>query len=492
MNFKEWVPDKMRVALYVFFFLVFQFSNGYYFTTMAQLVGERNLTMADTHMLGQTVLIGLTFYFPLAFRLKFRFTNRTSLTTAALGLAAVNAVFPYVHSYPLLLVLCYAGGFFRLYGTFECFSNLLPKVAPTFNYGVFLSFVFFIVLACVQVIDWVAIHIIYYYDWTHVHLLAIGLCLSVALVVRLTMQHFRPMPKMPLYGLDGLGMALWSMFILMGIYVCLYGEQYNWLEDPRIRRAIGLCLLLLAACFLRMNHIRHSFIDWQAFRCPNLANLLILFLALDILLGTQNVLQNTFTGGVMGYSQLAAAQLKWPEFLGGAVGALFCKEMRVRFGWHLKTLAFTAMAAVVLYNVMMAGLMSSAISIHQLWPPLFVLGFGHVGLFIALTVYAQAYCNFKYYFQVLCILGLIRTGIGDPIGIAIWEHALSAKLHGCDMLTALRGLYEDAVVFGVAVLVLILCSHFDRLRNPLPTLRQAYIIVERSLKPSQKLKETEV
>jgi len=60
-------------------------------------------------------------------------------------------------------VLCYVGGFFRLYGTFECFSNLLPKVTPTFNYGVFLSFVFFIVLACVQVIDWVAIHIIYYY-----------------------------------------------------------------------------------------------------------------------------------------------------------------------------------------------------------------------------------------------------------------------------------------------------------------------------------------
>jgi hypothetical protein len=166
--------------------------------------------------------------------------------------------------------------------------------------------------------------------------------------------------------------------------------------------------------------------------------------------------------------------------------------MRTRFGWHLKTLAFLSMAAVVLYNVMMAGRMTSALSIHQLWAPLFVLGFGHVGLFIALTVYAQAYCNFKYYFQVLCILGLIRTGIGEPIGIAIWEHALSAKLHGCDMLTALRGLYQDAVVFGVGVLVLILCGHFDRLRNPLPTLRQAYVIVERTLQSNHKTKETEV
>ena len=128
MNFREWVPDSARFWLYICFLAVFQFSNGFYFTTMAQVVGERNVTMNDAHMFGQAVLIGLTFYFPLAFRLKFRFTNRTSLTVAATGLALINAVFPFVHSYPLLLLLCYAGGFFRLYGTFECFSNLLPKL----------------------------------------------------------------------------------------------------------------------------------------------------------------------------------------------------------------------------------------------------------------------------------------------------------------------------------------------------------------------------
>lgn len=161
MNFREWVPDAGRFWLYLCFLAVFQFSNGFYFTTMAQVAGERNLTMNDAHMFGQTVLIGLTFYFPLAFRLKFRFTNRTSLTVAATGLAVINALFPYVHSYPLMLLLCYAGGFFRLYGTFECFSNLLPKITPTYNYATFLSFVFFVVLGCIHVFDWAAIRIIY-------------------------------------------------------------------------------------------------------------------------------------------------------------------------------------------------------------------------------------------------------------------------------------------------------------------------------------------
>ncbi|MCD8281862.1 MAG: hypothetical protein LUC22_01265, partial [Prevotella sp.] len=254
MNFRERVPDGLRFWLYIFYLAAFQFSNGFYFTTMAQLTGERNLTMNDTHLFGQTVLIGLTVYFPLAFRLKFRFTNRTSLIIAATALAVINAVFPLVHSFPVMLVLCFLGGFFRLYGTFECFSNLLPKITPTYNYAVFLSFVFFVVLACVHVFDWAAIQVIYFYDWRHVHLVAVGLCLAVVVVVMTTMRPYRPMPKMYLYGIDPLGMMLWSIFILTAIYAVLYGEQYDWLADARIRTAIGACLLTLAMCFLSMNH----------------------------------------------------------------------------------------------------------------------------------------------------------------------------------------------------------------------------------------------
>jgi hypothetical protein len=330
----------------------------------------------------------------------------------------------------------------------------------------------------------------------------------VVLVANVTMSEFRPMPKMPLYGIDWLGIVLWSLFILTAIYIFFYGEQYDWLNGPKIRVAIGCCMILLAICLLRMNHIRHPFIDREAFKCPNLLNMLILFFSLDILLGTQNVLQNTFTGGIMGYDQLVSSQLKWPEFLGGLAAALFALFARIKLKWHLKILTFISMSAVVVYNILMVGLMSPAIHISQLWLPLFFLGFGHVGVFIALTVYAQANSNFKYYFQVLCILGFIRTGLGDAVSVAIWERALQGTIgthlatigsmadlsapNSFSMigeeatLSALRGLYGWAVVFGVAVLILILCSHFDRLRNPLPTLKQAYIIVSRAIRRDPK------
>ena len=133
MNFKEWVPDKYRFWVYILFLVAFQFSNGMYFTAMSQMQGEHSLTMNDVKMMSHAVLIGLTLYFPLAFRLKFCFTNRTSLMVAATGLAVCNLVVPLVDQPFLLVVLGFIAGFFRLYGTVECFSNILPKITPTYN-----------------------------------------------------------------------------------------------------------------------------------------------------------------------------------------------------------------------------------------------------------------------------------------------------------------------------------------------------------------------
>ena len=79
------------------------FSPGKYFsirfpavpsTAFPQMQGSLSVTQNDVSMMGRAVLIGLTMYFPLAFRLKFFFTNRTSLLIAALGQCFCNLVFP--------------------------------------------------------------------------------------------------------------------------------------------------------------------------------------------------------------------------------------------------------------------------------------------------------------------------------------------------------------------------------------------------------------
>ena len=75
--------------------------------------------------------------------------------------------------------------------------------------------------------------------------------------------------------------------------------------------------------------IRHPFIDEQVFSQPNIWNIMFLFLCLDILLGTQIVLQSTLTDGLLHYEWITVAQLKWPEFIGAILAALFFLVCRV-------------------------------------------------------------------------------------------------------------------------------------------------------------------
>jgi hypothetical protein len=120
----------------------------------------------------------------------------------------------------------------------------------------------------------------------------------------------------------------------------------------------------------------------------------------------------------------------------------------------------------------------------MLYIPSICCGFGHVTVFISLTVYAQATAPFRNYFQVICILGLIRTGIGSPLGDAVYAHALEAEIitHS-SMIVALRELFGLSIVFGVCVLIIIAASRFKgKVGMPIPTFRRMYSIIMGNLR----------
>lgn len=96
-----------------------------------------------------------------------------------------------------------------------------------------------------------------------------------------------------------------------------------------------------------------------------------------------------------------------------------------------------------------------------MYVPMILAGFGHVGVFIVLTVYAQATANFQYYFQTLCLLGFIRTGIGAPIGDAILSTSLNGLMNQRpDIELTIRELYGYVTMLGVGVICLIMISKF--------------------------------
>lgn len=473
LAFKDWVPLKYRFWIYLLFLTVIQFSNGIYFASMTQMSADLGITSDDTLMLSYTVLIGLTMYFPLAFRLKSRFPNRTNLLIATLGLIACNLLVPQLHTMPVLIAVCFVAGFLRLYGTFECFSNIIFKVTPSYNYAVFLSFVFFVVIGVVQVHDIVGAQVTYIYGWRYVHYLASGLLMLVVIGVLTLMQPRRTVPESSLKGVDWLGMAVWTVFILALIFVAQYGNQLNWLASPYVRVAIGGSLIALGISLWRMRTVEQSYLQIASFKSRNLWYLLILFLFMDVLLSTQHVLQNIFTNEILHYDYLHNTSLKWFEFFGVLLGAVFSWQFMMHTQNAYKSLMTIGMASLVGYIAAMYLLVSPDINIEKLYAPLLLAGFGHVIIFISLTVYANKNVAFANYFQVLCILGFVRMGVAAPIGNAIYSRAVTGTVaqnlavvgaEGMNtvLLATLRDLFGWSFLVGVVILLLIALSRFKR------------------------------
>ena len=488
-NFRDWVPDWARVALYAVFLVIFQFTNGMYFTAFEQMKGGLGLVGGDVAMMGQTVLIGLSFYFPLAFRLKFRFPNKWNFILAASVQIVCNLAFPHLTTMPGRLLVCYLGGFCRLYGTFECFSNLLLRIAPTYNYSVFLSVVFFIVLGCINVFDWIQIRIIYTYGWPMMHTASVACLLLLIALVLIFMKTYRAQPKMPLYGISWIGMVVWSIFILSLIYVFCYGNQLEWLASPKIRVALGVSLLSLAYGIWSMFNLRHPFIRKEVFQVRHIWTFLAIFLFLDVLLSSQTVLQNTFCSAVMGMDYLALSDLKWFDFLGAGIGAIFSWKALSSWNWSPRSLTAIGLGCVTAYTLIMHFIVSATTPTHALALPLILCGIGHVMVFIVLTVYVQANCNLAFYFQVICILGFVRTGVGGPLGDAFYERSLSALVPYNGLINTLRELYGAATLIGTVAILIILCTrlpytdfqhHWNKLRSKFGRVVRLYYRVMKS------------
>ena len=148
--FRDFVPEKVRPWIYVFLAFTFQFSGGLYLGTQNQMVGTTALMREDLQMCLYANLAGMAIWFPVLFRMKFRFTNKTLLTAAAFGVLVCNLAAPHIRFLPLLWTVCFVEGICKIQGTFECMSNIQLWITPKRDFTVFFPVLHIIILGSMQ------------------------------------------------------------------------------------------------------------------------------------------------------------------------------------------------------------------------------------------------------------------------------------------------------------------------------------------------------
>lgn len=83
------------------------------------------------------------------------------------------------------------------------------------------------------------------------------------------MNNVRLSPKMPLYQLDFYSFIIYSVLLCLIGYILLYGQQYYWLQDPRIRWSLLAAVALMALTIVRQLHLKRPYLNLEVFKYRN-------------------------------------------------------------------------------------------------------------------------------------------------------------------------------------------------------------------------------
>lgn len=153
---KEWVPRRIQPWLYVLTAFCFQFSGGIYLGALDGIRGTTDFMIEDVLFLLYATLAGMAVYFPMLFRMKFRFTNKQLLCGSAIVLAVCNMLTMHCQSMPVLMIVCFIAGMAKIQGTFECMSNIQLWITPRRDFAVFFPVLHIILLTAIEGSGWLA------------------------------------------------------------------------------------------------------------------------------------------------------------------------------------------------------------------------------------------------------------------------------------------------------------------------------------------------
>lgn len=510
---KDFIPLPLRFPLILFIIIVYMFSGGVYMSAVSEMSGSLSWITEDIMMAGYASMTGLTIAFPLLFRILFRFQPRDLLLFSA-GVFVVSDYLCMVTDFlPLVVLLSFISGFFKIVGTFVCWSNVQLKITPKRDFAVFFPFLFTFVLGSVQLVNIVTGYSLYAFDWQAMHRITIGAFIVVFALVYFGMRrNYRQGPYIPFKGIDYLGCILWSLWLLCIVFICVYGDYYDWLDGEPIRIAILFAVVLLVMCIQRAATIRHPYISLGTFSQHNMLFIFILFGCMTLMSATATSTQNIFTSAILGFDARHNADLNWGVLIGIATGTGIFYLAVNRWKWRVKNIVLTGFFSFLLYQTMLYFLIDASTEKYMLYLPLVFKGAGVSLVYTSLT-YALAGCvTFVYYFEAMCVIGFIRTSFGAPLNSAILSRlfkyvslentanlsgeidamhpmaqsftALYGEFERQILLVSLKEVYGFVVIAAILILLAILASDYRWLLKSRPMLRlsQIWQVVQRQSK----------
>ena len=424
--YRDFVPRAVRPWLYVVLAFCFQLSGCVYLGAMNNQIGERCWMREDVLMCLYCTLIGMAIYFPVLFRMKFHFSNKFLLCTAALVVMACNLLTLLPLPLPVVWAVCVVCGMAKIQGTFECMSNIQLWMTPQRDFAVFFPLLHIVLLTSIEVSGFLAAEWAFTAHWSLMHWFVCGLMLFVLAVQLALTRPFHAMPqRIPLKGIDWFGCLLWIALCLQVTYVLNYGDWLDWWHSPRIRLLCGTSLLTLAVCLQRMWNHPQPYLEPAIWGYRHMVPIVVLIGVVEVLFSCEHVLEMVCYEEVMHYADHVYERLNQWSLPGIWAGCLFALGWLKVMQWNVYKLIAVGLCAFTVYAAGFYLLIAPSLNIEAFRLPLLFRGFSYAVLCIAFMRALHAIMSFQHFFQALCIFNMLHMFVGGLVGAALHARGLN-------------------------------------------------------------------
>ena len=429
--FKDWVPKRIQPWIYVVCVFCIQFSGGMYLGALEDIQGSTNFMIEDLLMLLYANLAGMAIYFPLLFRMKFRFTNQQLIIGAAIVIATCNIITIHTTIMPLLLVVCFIEGMAKLQGTFEHMSNIQLWITPTRDFGVFFPVLHIILLTAIEGSGFLAAWFGYHFTWQMMHIFIVGAMCLVISVQLLLCRPFCPMPKpLSLRGIDLFSGILISLLMLIISYILVYNDYKMGMTSRELRILIGCAIILAGIIIHRLLRVENPYIDLKIFQFRNVVPILVVIVIAEFLLGCEHTLEEILSAEVFKLEEHTKEGLfLWAlpgVYVGVGIDLLWLKV----FKWKVWKLLAIGFGFILIYSMLMYFTIDSNVNIEQFRLPIFCRG-AATAILSATLMWSldESIPDLEKFFMGLFVFNIFHMYLAGAAGYSIYTSLFSHFLN---------------------------------------------------------------
>lgn len=420
----RFIPEPLKPWLLILFIIVFNCTGGVYLAAVSEMVGSTQLLQEYIMMAGYASFVGMALFFAIMFRLKWAVRPKTALGWCILALITANVICMHTGSVPVLVGVSLVSGFFRMWAIYECNSTIQLWITPKRDMSIWFCYIYLMVNGTIQLTGIAALSFSVWASWQYMHWFIIGALLLIYLTVIICYKGISIMPRLPLYGIDWIGMLLWGTTAMSILFICIYGEYYDWWDSQPIVFATVLGFLSLGLNLWRATILRHPYISLVIFKIPIVPTCVAIILIMDLLLAPSHIFEHALMESVLGYDQLNISTLNWISIIGVIFGVLFTWQTFARRKWTYQRMLVIAFSCFSFYLAYFYFFIDYNIPKESLYAPIIARSAGYV-IVAVLMLTANARLPFPYTFlHGLSFQNMFSAALAGPIGTAIVSRIL--------------------------------------------------------------------